>query len=579
MAEDLLKKALAHSEQIRRQPSLLINDASKLDESLREINRALNVVGRKGRNDFENDLFLERVNAEQVWKQLAQKEDDVLSGLDGSIKGLLERQKRSALNLQFDTKAPKRRRKGKREQKVEEPLVEEEQQSPPPVEGDGEMEEEEPENGAQEDAGKAEGDEDEDDEALMQGGDEDDKIDFAQMEQFLDQADDEDVDERKMMEEEEDEDEGELEDEEGENDEQEVGYADFFGGEGEGDEGREAEDDEMEHGVFEEAREKMLATDDGKDELARRIEALEGEMLKPKPWRLQGEVFAKDRPMNSLLEEPLDFKVTRKMPDPVTREFTETLEAAVKRRILDEEWDDVVRVRLPTEMRENYTDLSEINFEKSQKGLAEVYEDKYKADVLKVVGDKPEDTLKREIEGIFKKLCYNLDVLSNANFVPRLRVEEPAHVSTNVPAIVLEEKIPLAMSARQQKAPQELFDGEKIQIQSGVEMTTEEKRRKRRTVKRNIRTHLKEKLKKKMIKDLEHKGMTKAMYNTMQKSKVVLAKEKSKKPTASIKFTSSSQFFKNLQESREKPVKGKGDGKGPKQAVEAPTKSSKAYKL
>eukprot|EP00349_Pseudokeronopsis_sp_Brazil_P007640 CAMPEP_0202976062 /NCGR_PEP_ID=MMETSP1396-20130829/74038_1 /ASSEMBLY_ACC=CAM_ASM_000872 /TAXON_ID= /ORGANISM="Pseudokeronopsis sp., Strain Brazil" /LENGTH=156 /DNA_ID=CAMNT_0049712713 /DNA_START=203 /DNA_END=676 /DNA_ORIENTATION=+ len=42
-------------------------------------------------------------------------------------------------------------------------------------------------------------------------------------------------------------------------------------------------------------------------ELIRRIEKLEDKMVKEKGWQMKGEVLAKDRPIDSLLEEHLDF--------------------------------------------------------------------------------------------------------------------------------------------------------------------------------------------------------------------------------------------------------------------------------
>ena len=74
------------------------------------------------------------------------------------------------------------------------------------------------------------------------------------------------------------------------------------------------------------------------------------------------------------------------------------------------------------------------------------------------VGDKA----KIEIQELFKNLCYNLDHLSNLNFVPKPEALTPAKISLkNVASIKREEKIPIFISESMQKGPSELFDRKK----------------------------------------------------------------------------------------------------------------------
>jgi U3 small nucleolar RNA-associated protein MPP10 len=61
--------------------------------------------------------------------------------------------------------------------------------------------------------------------------------------------------------------------------------------------------------------------------------------------------------------------------------------------------------------------------------------------------------LKKEIELLFKKLCYNLDSLSNLNFTPKPYLNEKANIVSNVASIQREEKIPIFVSNAQLKAP------------------------------------------------------------------------------------------------------------------------------
>ena len=49
-------------------------------------------------------------------------------------------------------------------------------------------------------------------------------------------------------------------------------------------------------------------------DMVKKIESIEDEMLgKDKKWQMKGEVKSKDRPVNSLLQEHLDFKMQKKL--------------------------------------------------------------------------------------------------------------------------------------------------------------------------------------------------------------------------------------------------------------------------
>jgi len=76
----------------------------------------------------------------------------------------------------------------------------------------------------------------------------------------------------------------------------------------------------------------------------------------------------------------------------------------------------------------------------------------------------PDDENKKEIELLFKKLSYNLDVLSNLSFTPK-GIFETTKIVPNVASINLEEKTPLSFSDRHAKAPQELFSQSKVQLE------------------------------------------------------------------------------------------------------------------
>lgn len=73
------------------------------------------------------------------------------------------------------------------------------------------------------------------------------------------------------------------------------------------------------------------------------IKALEEKNVSDKPWQLKGEIQAKARPENSLLQEHLDFDVSAKPTSQRTEEDNKSIETLIKQRIKDKFFDDVER--------------------------------------------------------------------------------------------------------------------------------------------------------------------------------------------------------------------------------------------
>ena len=242
----------------------------------------------------------------------------------------------------------------------------------------------------------------------------------------------------------------------------------------EADKGPQVDDAEVEDDIFDRAREDLLGDNDEDEEVLKgdksatnEIEALEKKLLEKKTWQTQGEVKAGQRPMNSLLEETLDYNITKKASRKITPEYSGKLEDIIKQRILDEAWDDPIEYVLGKGIKETFNSLEEINFEKSSKGLGQIYEEDYKKDVMGIKAATPDDENKKEIELLFKKLSYNLDVLSNLSFTPK-GIFETTKIVPNVASINLEEKTPLNFSDRHAKAPQELFSQTKVQLEVSI---------------------------------------------------------------------------------------------------------------
>ena len=87
----------------------------------------------------------------------------------------------------------------------------------------------------------------------------------------------------------------------------------------------------------------------------------------------------------------------------------------------------------------------------------------------------PDAALKREIEDLSKELFLKLDTLSNFHFTPRAPRTEATISTQNVPSIMLEDAIPIAVGAGQTKSASEVFRVKnKREMREKVELTKEE---------------------------------------------------------------------------------------------------------
>jgi len=134
-------------------------------------------------------------------------------------------------------------------------------------------------------------------------------------------------------------DEGEGEDEDQADDEEnEFGGE---GGEGEEGEGRISRDMKMDlfgnrGDISEEDENEGLSTHERNQKKVKEIiQQLEDENMGAKHWTLKGEITSKTRPVNSLLEESLDYEHATKTVPVVTDATTLSLEEMIKKRILD----------------------------------------------------------------------------------------------------------------------------------------------------------------------------------------------------------------------------------------------------
>ena len=96
-----------------------------------------------------------------------------------------------------------------------------------------------------------------------------------------------------------------------------------------------------------------------------------------KPWQLKGEVSAKSRPQDSLMEEFVEFDHTTRQAPIIDSTFTERIEKLIKQRIKDKSFDDVERKVRPVEMHYEFKKQVVLDSEKSKVGLGQIYEQEF----------------------------------------------------------------------------------------------------------------------------------------------------------------------------------------------------------
>ncbi|KAF9114282.1 hypothetical protein BGX27_011260 [Mortierella sp. AM989] len=250
----------------------------------------------------------------------------------------------------------------------------------------------------------------------------------------------------------------------------------------------------------EEEEEKLSKFEKSQRKLKEQIAALEEENVASKDWTKKGEASSSDRPLNSLLEEDLDFETVAKPIPVITAELTQTLEDIIKERILAANYDDVVRKAPPNPKAFNPSTRVEISDEKSKKSLAELYEDDYvrQTSATGPVMSEREAALEKkheEVTGLWQELCQKLDSLSNWHYTPKPPKAELT-VVTNAPAISMEEAIPVSVADAALLAPEEVYSAGKTPVKGETEMDQAERKRKRAQAKKVKKVEIKEKARK-----------------------------------------------------------------------------------
>jgi U3 small nucleolar RNA-associated protein MPP10 len=240
--------------------------------------------------------------------------------------------------------------------------------------------------------------------------------------------------------------------------------------------------------------------------IADEIRRLEAANVAKKDWMLAGEARAVERPMNSLIEEDLDFERVGKPVPVVTNETTEDIEELVKRRVLAKEFDEVIRRRPGApDTQAPRKSRFELEDTKPQQSLAEMYEtDHLRATDPNYVDSKDRKLMREhaEIDSLWRDISSQLDTLCNWHYKPKVP-QASINVVTDAPTIMMEEARPTAGSAAggpSALAPQEIYapgdDGRvagEVVLKTGAtiakdEMSREDKARARRHKKSQRKT-------------------------------------------------------------------------------------------
>ena len=291
-------------------------------------------------------------------------------------------------------------------------------------------------------------------------------------------------------------------------------------------------------------------SDFDENEIFTQIKEIEEKMISKKEWSTKGEVLGKERPKDSLLTKAMDFEVGLKAPPIPDREYTDKLENMIKQRILDDLFDDPIKKNIINLNEEKKADNDELNFEKSKKGLGEIYEEKY------LGNEKTEnkvDEIKKECDDLCNKLFDIFKSMTNGSATPyglKGKKEQDINI-TNIPAIQIEDIGNFISDNKEKiKSGKELYNHNKIRRKNKEEMTSDELRNIHNKKKRNIKSRIHKKENKKKMEELTQ------MLGSKFEAKIRMKQEKNKRiekiDKTQGKEYKSGKFFGKINEMAEK---------------------------
>jgi U3 small nucleolar RNA-associated protein MPP10 len=312
----------------------------------------------------------------------------------------------------------------------------------------------------------------------------------------------------------------------------------------------------------------------GKSKLLEQTEQLERDILAEKPWQMKGETVSSARPVNSLLDCTPEFEVATKVNPIITIAHTANLEDIIKQRIVAEDWDDVIPRELPdVGWYKKKGELPEVSQEKSKLGLGELYEREY---LKKAVGYdvdvaeklSGEDKIKNELKSMFANVCSKLDALSNYHFTPRPVSGDTEVRPITVPAIAMEEVLPIHVSDARGVAPEEVYGSNKrgrdAILRDASELDQQDKKRIRNSKKTARRKERRAKLAdEKLISRLEPSlGLNNPYEKRKIREELSMARAGGRVTMGTAdtndKYGTSHTFFQRLQKEAEDTIRNDG---------------------
>ena len=218
----------------------------------------------------------------------------------------------------------------------------------------------------------------------------------------------------------------------------------------------------------------------------------------------------------------IEEKMILKAPPIPDREFTDKLESMIKQRIIDDLFDDPIKKDI-INLNEQKKAENDLDFEKSKKGLGEIYEDKYLGNENT---ESKIDEIKKDCDDLCNKLFDIFKQMTNGGATPygiKGKKEDVINI-TNIPAIQIEDLGNFVSDNTDKiKSGKEMFNIKKIREKNKEEMTSEELRNIHNRKKRNIKNRIHKKENKKKMEELTQ------MLGSKFEAKIKMKQEKNKK--------------------------------------------------